>query len=296
MRPEYRFAVLLFLIGSVIGVNQASAQTLTNVDFETKGDNKIEITYDLLDCPVGETYDIEVYLITKTDRATRTKLINGLTGDLIGIEGGTHKVITYDVLTDRDQLDGTVQFELRIGKTHRVKQQLWKLDKGYTGMTLGIFKPNVSGPLSLGNGGFFQMVYGHTKKGMLGFNGAFYFYNTSSNGNHWLCTGLSGGPMLAVPLGQKIKWDIRPQLGMSLSDVSDKSGSVYDLQYGFSFIMGTSLRFNIGKYTSWLLSYDYLGSNQKLAGFNLGSGTSVNGTAHVGSHGFSLGVAIRLFR
>jgi hypothetical protein len=295
MRPEYPFAILLFLITSMTGMHEACAQTLTNVYFETKGDNKIEITYDLLDCPMGETYDIEVYLIHKTDRATRTKLINGLSGDLIGIDGG-HKVITYDVLMDRDQLDGTVQFELRIGKTHRVKQQLWKNDKGYAGMTLGIFKPNVSGPLSLGNGGFFQMVVGHTRKGILGYNSAFYFYNTSSNGNHWLCTGISAGPMLAIPLGQKIKWDIRPQLGLSLSDVSDKTGTIYDLQYGFSFLIGTSLRFNIGPRTSWLLSYDYIGSNQKLAGFNLGSGTSVNGTARVGAHGFSLGVAIRLFR
>ncbi|HQQ97893.1 MAG TPA: hypothetical protein PLX35_11550 [Cyclobacteriaceae bacterium] len=294
--PIRRFAILLALAVSVTGMQEIAAQTLTNVDFSTIADNKIEITYDLLDCPVGETYDIEVYLITKTDKATRSKLTNGLSGDLIGIAGGTRKVITYDVLTERDQLDGTVQFELRIGKTHRVKQQLWKADKGYMGMTLGIFSPNVSGPLSLGNGGFYQMVYGHTRKSILGFNGAFYFYNTNSNGNHWLCTGLSGGPMLAIPLGQKIKWDIRPQLGMSLSDVSDKTGTVYDLQYGFSFLLGTSLRFNIGERTSWLLSYDYITSNQKLAGFNLGSGSTVNGTARVGAHGFSLGVAIRLFR
>lgn len=297
MRLKPRFAILLFLLVSIAGMHgEMYAQTLTNVDFEIKEDNKIEITYDLLDCPAGETYDIEVYLINKTDRSNRTKLTNGISGDLTGLEGGPHKKIIYDVLADRDQLEGTIQFELRIGKTHRVKLQLWKQDKGYTGFAVGIFKPNVTGPMTLSNGGFFQMNYGHTKNGMLGISAAFFFYSTSSDGNRWLCTGISAGPMLAIPLGEKIKWDIRPQLGLALSDVSDNTGAIYDLQYGFSFLFGTSFRFNIGKRTSWLLSYDYLGSNHKLTGFDLSSGTSVNTETSVGAHGFSLGVALRLFR
>lgn len=297
MPLKHRFAILIFLLVSITGMyGELTAQTLTNVDFETKEGNKIEITYDLIDCPAGETYDIEVYLINKTDRSIRTKLTNGISGDLTGLEGGAHKQIIYDVLADRDQLEGRIQFELRIGKTHRVKLQLWKEDKGYAGFNVGIFKPNVTGPLSLSNGGFFQMTYGHTKNGLFGINGAFFFYSTNSNGNRWLCTGISAGPMLSIPLGEKIKWDIRPQLGLALSDVSDNSGTIYDLQYGFSFLIGTSLRFNIGKRTSWLLSYDYIGSNHKLTGFNLSNGTSVNTEANVGAHGFSLGVALRLFR
>ena len=293
MHQKPRLFILFLLLFSIARMdNEICAQTLTNVDFTTKGD-QIEITYDLIDGTKGETYDIDVYLIKKTDKPIRTKLTTGLTGDLTGTEGGLHKLIIYDVLTDRDQLDGMIQFELRISKTHRVKLQLWKQDKGYTGFAMGIFKPNVSGPMNLNNGGFFQMTYGHTKNGRFGINGAFFFYNTSSNGNRWLCTGMSAGPMLSIPLGEKIKWDIRPQLALALSNVSDNTGAINNLQYGFSFLFGTSLRFNIGARTSWLLSYDYLGSNRKLAGFNLGNG---NTESTVGAHGYSLGVAIRLFR
>ena len=138
MHQKPRLFILFLLLFSIAMMDsEICAQTLTNVDFTTKGD-QIEITYDLIDGTKGEKYDIDVYLIKKTDKPIRTKLTTGLTGDLTGTEGGLHKLIIYDVLTDRDQLDGTIQFELRISKTHRVKLQLWKQDKGQTQCALEV--------------------------------------------------------------------------------------------------------------------------------------------------------------
>ncbi|MCX6335488.1 MAG: formylglycine-generating enzyme family protein [Bacteroidia bacterium] len=105
-----RFITLLLFSG-VVFLN-ANAQLIQNVKFTTAG-KQIVITYDIAGAQSGQLFDVSVFCSTDGGKTLGSPLsrISGDEGP--GIAGGSGKRITWDVLTERDNLVGNVLFEVQ---------------------------------------------------------------------------------------------------------------------------------------------------------------------------------------
>lgn len=86
--------VILFFVGNKIGYTQ---EEINNVDFRLV-ENKIEITYDLVNFQRGALYTIEVTIYDVSERVLETNYLSGDVGENIG--GGKNKMVTWDFRKD----------------------------------------------------------------------------------------------------------------------------------------------------------------------------------------------------
>lgn len=91
------------------------SQQIENVDFTVK-DNVVVVTYDLVNCPSRESYDIELKIISDN-----TIKPNSITGDLKKVSAGKNKKIEWNVLDDKSDLKGQIQVILEIEHAYSTK-------------------------------------------------------------------------------------------------------------------------------------------------------------------------------
>jgi hypothetical protein len=96
-----------------------SAQQFTNIDFYTQQE-KVIITYDLINCPSRRLYDIKLSFVDRNRQVIRPSSVSG---DINRIRCGSTKSITWDVLADRTAFQGEYQAVLEVQKKHRQKIQ-----------------------------------------------------------------------------------------------------------------------------------------------------------------------------
>ncbi|MGC3946492.1 MAG: hypothetical protein QM762_18540 [Chryseolinea sp.] len=291
------------------------SQKITNVDFEVAG-NQVNINYDLDDCPGDKTYDLRV-MLGKDGQLTEIK--RGLRGDVESVSCGTSKTITWDVLSDREELSGRIYFAVEIFRAHDVIRQSnthnerterdkrkewasrsWKADKGYVGGSIGMFSTFESysaTPATLMRGGpFINASIAYLPSLLLGVSTSVYIYSDSKAGafntKKWKNWGVMIGPLISLPLGNRIKWELKPQVGYSAVAVkSDQSlpDSASVMLGGVACNIGAGLRLNLGKRTCYMLNVEYMSAPIRFDDYPASS------EINLGTIGASFGVAFRFY-
>ena len=105
-----RIAILLFI--SVFTMTSLYAQKVSNADWYEK-DKKIYITYSL-----DKEADINV-MVSIDGKSYQRISATYLSGDVgMNVKSGAKKVIIWDVLKDRGELVGSVQFQVQSTESH----------------------------------------------------------------------------------------------------------------------------------------------------------------------------------
>ncbi|MEJ1240263.1 hypothetical protein WBG78_19130 [Chryseolinea sp. T2] len=305
-------ACVLAFAASLIPIVSYS-QKITNVDFEVVGD-KVDITYDIEDCSGDKTYDLRVMLGMD---GQLMEIERGLKGDVESVDCGSSKRITWDVLSDREELAGKIYFAVEIYRTHNVivespsynerterdkrkewASRSWKADKGYVGGSLGMFSSMESysnAPRSLMQGGMFvNASIGYLPSLLLGVSTTVYIYSdpkeNAFNVKTWKNWGVMIGPLISLPLGNRIKWELKPQVGYSAISVkSDMSlpDSLSVMRAGVACNIGAGLRLNLGKRTCYMLNVEYMSAPIRFDDYPV--------DANLGTIGASFGIAFRFY-
>ncbi len=106
----FRFITLILLTGFIF--HNVRAQQIQNVKFTAAG-KQIVITYDITGSTPGQTFDVSVFCSTDGGKSLSTALTR-ITGDAgPGVSGGLGKRITWDVLSERDNMVGNIMFEVQ---------------------------------------------------------------------------------------------------------------------------------------------------------------------------------------
>jgi sulfatase modifying factor 1 len=105
-----RFISQLLLSGLI--VLNAQAQQIQNVKFTSAG-KQIVVTYDITGSQAGQTFDVQLFCSTDGGKTFGSALTR-VTGDAgSGVSGGSGKRITWDVLSEQDNLVGNILFEVQ---------------------------------------------------------------------------------------------------------------------------------------------------------------------------------------
>lgn len=310
-------SLMLFLTACVAS-HFTYSQKINNVDFEVVG-NTVRINYDIAGCSDDDTYDIKVALGIDGELVTITR---GLSGDIKEVTCGSSRMILWDVLSDRDELKGRIYFAVDIDRiNHTPKQTIqettrveeepdtydelkwsarrsWRADRGYVGGAIGLFAPyqkSLYAPYSPGQNGFLiNTSLTFLPSSTMGITTTIFFYSAPTLDQlritSWKSVGMMIGPVISLPIGNKIKWEFRPQLGYaaifpnkSISDIDSldrvRSGVAYNLSTGF--------RLNLGKRTCYMLNVEYLSATQKFEKYKV--------EPDVGLIGVSFGIAFRFY-
>lgn len=284
------------------------SQKITHVDFEVVG-SSVKIVYDIDDCSGDKTYDLRV-LLGKDGALTEIK--RGLSGDIEDVACGPSKKITWDVLADREELTGRIYFALEVYRTHAVvvteagnpndkkpwSHRSWKADKGWIGGSIGVFTPYETYshvPRNMTQGGtFFNASIGYLPTLLLGVSTTAFTYSSAKKNQFdvasWKNWGVMIGPLISLPIGNVIKWELRPQVGYSeITEASDMSqpGSLDVVRAGVACNLGMGLRLNIGKRTCYMLNVDYLSAPIRFDDYPI--------ETDPGTVGASFGIAFRFY-
>jgi hypothetical protein len=307
-------AILMLILTASVTSHLSYSQKITNVDFEVIG-NTVKISYDIKGCSEDKNYDIKLSLGREGEL---TEISRGLSGDIKNVSCGSSKVILWDVLSDRNELKGQVYFGVEIQRIHQEPQQIqeeiqdtesidegkdwrarsWKADKGYVGGSIGLFAPyqtysNV--PYNPQQNGFFiNTTIGYLPSFLLGISTTIYFYGAPKIDNRrittWKTCGMMIGPLISLPIGNRIKWEVRPQIGYSMvfpnSNFSDVD-SLNTVRSGVAYNISTGLRLNFGKRTCYILNVEYLSATRKFEHYKI--------EPDLGLLGASFGIAFRFY-
>jgi hypothetical protein len=305
-----RKVTFLLILTACLFSHLSHSQKITNVDFEVI-DNAVKITYDIGGCSGDKNYDIRV-LLGRDGKLT--EISRGLSGDLENVPCGSSNTITWDVLSDRQELRGRIYFAVEVLRTHSTmrgheeskagkpwSRKSWKADKGYVGGSIGTFTPYESYLATSRafeqNGLFLNTTIGYLPTYLLGICSTIYIYGGTRNDQYeivtWANYGMMIGPLISFPIGNKIKWELRPQIGYSFlstkSDQPDLDSLGTTTTSGVAYNIGTGLRLNLGKRTCYLLNLEYLSAPRKPYDYLF----------HVepdfGTLGASIGVAFRFY-
>lgn len=298
---------------SVCTLHLCYSQKISNVDFEVIG-NTVRINYDIAACSEDETYDIKLMLGSNGEL---TEISRGLSGDIKDVPCGSSKLILWDVLSDRDDLQGQVYFAVDIGQVHRIihepavtqendtdfdrkawARRSWKADKGYVGGSIGLFAPNQNysmTPYSPQQNGFFlNTTIGYLPSLLLGVSTTVYFYGAPKMENLrislWKSWGVMVGPLVSLPIGNRIKFEFRPQVGYSMIFPRAAQSDLDSLdrkRSGVAYNISTGLRLNFGKRTCYMLNVEYLSAIRKDKDFEI--------EHDLGVVGASFGIAFRFY-
>lgn len=315
-----RGIAFLFVLAGCFSSHLSFSQKIGHVDFEVIG-NTVQINYDIEGCSEDRSYDVRLLLGVDGKLA---EIKRGISGDTENVACGSSKTISWDVLADREGLRGRIYFAVEILRTHynsvpqsESKQQFeivqksthanerkdramrsWKADKGYVGGSIGVFTPFESYsvvPYSLTKGGFFaNATIGYLPTLLLGVSATVYVYSQALRNDFDIGSGkkygFMVGPLISLPIGNRVKWELRPQLGYSAVTVgSDQSnsGSLNTMRKGVACSFGSGLRLNIGKRTCYMLNVEYLSAPIKFDDYPI--------EENLGSVGASFGVAFRFY-
>jgi len=281
--PPRKVTFLLILTACLFS-HLSHSQKITNVDFEVI-DNAVKITYDIGGCSGDKNYDIRV-LLGRDGKLT--EISRGLSGDLENVPCGSSNTITWDVLSDREELRGRIYFAVEVLRTHSTmrgheaskagkpwSRKSWKADKGYVGGSIGTFTPYESYLATSRafeqNGLFLNTTIGYLPTYLLGICSTIYIYGGARNDQYeivtWANYGMMIGPLISFPIGNRIKWELRPQIGYSFlsakSDQPDLDSLGTTTTSGVAYNIGTGLRLNLGKRTCYLLNVEYLSAPRK---------------------------------
>jgi len=102
---------VLFILGLSV---TTFSQTVRNVDFNVKN-NKLIITYDLVNCPRNVLYDVSVSI---TDRQSGKIYPYSITGDVYKVDCGSGKEIVWDVLKDNVELKSEIKVGIKVEKEY----------------------------------------------------------------------------------------------------------------------------------------------------------------------------------
>lgn len=109
------------------------SQQIENVDFKVE-DNFVIVTYDLVNCPSRELYDIKLKVIYNNN----TIVPSSVNGDLKKVHAGKNKKIEWNVLSDKSELKGKIQVMVEISHTFSTK-----ITDGPSNMFLSILVPGL---------------------------------------------------------------------------------------------------------------------------------------------------------
>ena len=310
----FSFRALLLAFIACAFSHLSYSQKIDNVDFEVMG-NTVKVYYDINGCSDDEKYDIKLSLGVDGELF---EISRGLSGDVKDVPCGSSKVILWDVLSDRNELKGQVYFAVEIQRIYRAPQPIqeevqeteaidhnkewrrrsWKADKGYVGGSVGLFAPFESyrnAPYNPQQNGFFlNTSIGYLPSLLLGVSTTVYFYGAPKFDNlritTWKTWGVMIGPLISLPIGNRIKWEVRPQIGYSMilpnSNFSDVD-SLNTTRSGVAYNISTGLRLNIGKRTCYMLNVEYLSAARKFEHYKL--------EPDLGLLGASFGIAFRFY-
>jgi hypothetical protein len=129
---------------------------------------------------------------------------------------------------------------------------------------------------------------------LLGVSTTIYFYGAPKLENlritTWKTCGMMIGPLISLPIGNRIKWEVRPQIGYSMilpnSNFSDVD-SLNSVRSGVAYNISTGLRLNFGKRTCYMLNVEYLSATRKFEHYQL--------KPDLGLLGASFGIAFRFY-
>jgi hypothetical protein len=296
-------------------------QKINHVDFDVTG-STVKINYDIESCSDDRSYDVRL-LLGIDGRLTEIK--RGLSGDLKNVPCGAGKTILWNVLTDREGLSGRIYFAVEIINTHdndvaqaepdqevsltrhsdhskdrkEWAMRSWKADKGYAGGSIGVFAPfqtYTALPYNslLDGGAIINVTMGYLPTLLLGVSATVYVYSdperSSFDINAWKNYGFMVGPLLSLPIGNRVKWEMRPQIGYSaITERSELTtpDSLSNVRAGVSYSLGTGLRLNIGKRTCYMMNVEYMSAPIRLDDYTLDT--------RPGTVGVSFGVAFRFY-
>ena len=309
-----RNVTFLLLLTAVLFSQPSHAQKISNVDFEVTG-STVKVSYDITGCSGDENYDIKL-LLGKDGKLI--DITNGLSGDVKKVPCGSSNMILWDVLSSREELKGRIFFVVEIQGIHEVNhgnqtanggkgwsRQSWKADKGYVGGSLGVFTPYdsyLATPYgAVQNGLFLNATIGYLPSYILGICSTIYIYGAARDEQYefvtWANYGIMIGPLISLPIGNRIKWEIRPQVGYSvISTNSDDpvldslTNNLGTATSGVAYNFGTGLRLNLGKRTCYMLNIEYLSEPRKPEGHRRVPVEFERGTV-----GASIGVAFRFY-
>jgi len=279
-----RNATFLLILTACLFSHLSHSQKITNVDFEVF-ESAVKITYDIGGCSGDKTYDIRVLLGMD---GKLTELSRGLSGDIENVPCGSSKTITWNVLSDRPELKGRIYFAVEVLRTHSTmhgndvskggkpwSRRSWKADKGYVGGSIGVFTPYESYLATARafeqNGLFLNTTIAYLPTYVFGVCSTVYIYGGTKSDQYeivtWANYGFMIGPLISFPIGNKIKWELRPQIGYSFistnSDRPDLDSLGTTTTSGVAYNIGTGLRLNLGKRTCYLLNVEYLSAPRR---------------------------------
>jgi hypothetical protein len=159
----------------------------------------------------------------------------------------------------------------------------WKDDRGYIGGSFGIFTPYRNYSTTAfdprQNGFFLNATIGYLPSLLLGVSTTLYFYGAPKMDKLrmtlWNACGIMIGPLISLPIGNRIKWELRPQVGyfMISPTSSEAAPDSPDTRWtGLASNVSTGFRLNLGKRTCYMLSVEYLSATYT---FDDPQGTSV---------------------
>jgi hypothetical protein len=174
----------------------------------------------------------------------------------------------------------------------------WRADKGYVGGSFGVFTPyrehSIAPYNPRQNGYFLNATITYLPSLLLGISTSVYFYGAPSIDNFdiasWKSCGVMIGPLISLPIGNRIKWEVRPQIGYSVI-LPSKNLSDFDSlgsnRSGVAYSIGTGLRLNFGKRTCYLLNVEYLSATRRFQDYQI--------VPDIGLLSASVGVAFRFY-
>ena len=306
----------MLILTACIAPHLSFSQEIANVDFEVI-ENTVKVTYDIYGCSDKEKYDVKLSLGNDIELV---EIKRGLSGDVKDVACGSSKVILWDVLSDRDELKGRIYFAVEIQRIHYEeiqpiqdeeidepkkhydskawRRRSWKADKGYIGGSIGLFAPYQDYSLTpyspQQNGFFLNTTVGYLPSLLLGVSTTVYFYGAPKMENLrislWKSCGVMIGPLISLPIGNKIKFEFKPQIGYSMifphSAQSDLD-SLDTKRSGLAYNISTGLRLNFGKRTCYMLNVEYLSAIRKDEDFEI--------EHDLGVVGASFGIAFRFY-
>ena len=319
---------LMLILTASLASHLCYSQKITNVDFEVLG-STVKITYNIDGCSDDETYDVKLSL---GEDGNLAEIVRGLSGDVKNVRCGSSRTILWDVLSDRDELQGRIYFAIEIQRVHgkiekpativdpknwssrsddeemqeaetitdrkEWARRSWKADKGYVGGSIGLFAPYQRYPSSpynpQQNGFFINTTIGYLPSLLLGVSATIYFYGAPKVDKlritAWKSCGMMIGPLISLPIGNKIKWEVRPQIGYSMTFPNTNQSDLDSLdavRSGVAYNISTGLRLNLGKRTCYMLNVEYLSATRKFEDYQI--------EPDVGLIGASFGIAFRFY-
>lgn len=116
MKIKTTRAYLIFLI--IIFSPNSNSQQIVDVDFTVTKNDKIIVSYDLINCPDDELYDIKLKVNGSINNSFDAFT---LTGDINKIKEGANKKIEWNVKKDLPELIGRFQVIVEIVRTYSTK-------------------------------------------------------------------------------------------------------------------------------------------------------------------------------